>query len=295
MEPLSLLLLLVMGVVAGGINAAVGSGSLLTLPVLMAVGIPPGVAVRTNTVGMFFSTVGSVLGYRREIDAERPHLTPLVLVSTLGATAGALLLLASPASALDVVVPVLIVVALALVVFQKPLTAVLHTSSRRRADRREAAARQQAARDEAARGDSSAAAASTASTASAGAGERSPMRSPALLGSLGAASVYGGYFTAAQGVLYLGILGVFTGRSMGSVNGVKNLMSLCVNLAAALIYVIAFFALGTQIVWLASLAIAIGSLLGGFFGAHLAKRLPEWALRGVIVVVALFALVREVL
>ena len=67
------------------------------------------------------------------------------------------------------------------------------------------------------------------------------------------------------------------------------------NLAAALIYVIAFFALGTQIVWLASLAIAVGSLLGGFFGAHLAKRLPEWALRGVIVVVALSALLREVL
>ena len=67
MEPLSLLVLLVMGVVAGAINAAVGSGSLLTLPVLMALGLPPGVAVRTNTVGMFFSTVGSVLGYRREI------------------------------------------------------------------------------------------------------------------------------------------------------------------------------------------------------------------------------------
>ena len=279
MEPLSLLVLLVMGVVAGAINAAVGSGSLLTLPVLMAVGVPPGVAVRTNTVGMFFSTVGSVLGYRREITAERPHLTPLVLTATVGATAGALMLLASPASALDVVVPVLIVVALALVVFQKPLTTALRSASRTRAERRAAA-----------RGEEPAASASAAVGE-----ERSPLRSPGLVGSLGVASVYGGYFTAAQGVLYLGILGVFTGRSMGSVNGVKNLMSLCVNLAAALIYVIAFFALGTEIVWLASLAIAAGSMLGGFFGAHLAKRLPEWALRGVIVVVALFALVRQVL
>ncbi len=119
MEPLSLLVLLVVGVVAGAINAAVGSGSLLTLPVLMAVGLPPGVAVRTNTVGMFFSTVGSVLGYRREIAEERRHLTPLVLTALLGASVGALLLLTSPAEALDVVVPVLIVVALALVVLQK--------------------------------------------------------------------------------------------------------------------------------------------------------------------------------
>lgn len=279
MEPLSLLILLVMGMVAGAINAAVGSGSLLTLPVLMAVGVPPGVAVRTNTVGMFFSTVGSVLGYRREIEAERQHLTPLMLVATLGATAGALLLLASPASALDVVVPVLIVVALLLVVLQKPLTKALRAHADRRAAKRAAAPDTDAA-----------------DGADGPAREgKSPLRSPGLLTSLGAASVYGGYFTVAQGVLYLGILGVFTGRPMGSVNSVKNLMSLGVNLAAAVIYVIAFFVLGSEIVWLGSAAIAVGSLLGGFFGAHLAKRLPEWALRGVIAVVALSALLCEVL
>ena len=281
MEPLSLLVLLVMGVVAGAINAAVGSGSLLTLPVLMALGLPPGVAVRTNTVGMFFSTVGSVLGYRREIAEERRHLTPLVLTALLGASAGALLLLTSPAEALDVVVPVLIVVALALVVLQKPLTTALRSRSEKRAEHRAAA-------------DGSGAEGATDAGASADGSERSPLRSPALVGSIGAASVYGGYFTAAQGVLYLGILGVFTGRPMGSVNSVKNLLSLCVNLAAALIYMIAFFAVDAQVVWAASAAIAVGSLLGGFFGAHLAKRLPEWALRGVIVVVALAALFREV-
>ena len=281
MEPLSLLVLLVMGVVAGAINAAVGSGSLLTLPVLMALGLPPGVAVRTNTVGMFFSTVGSVLGYRREISEERRHLTPLVLTALLGASAGALLLLTSPAEALDVVVPVLIVVALALVVLQKPLTTALRSRSENRAEHRAAA-------------DESGTEGATDAGASADGSERSPLRSPALVGSIGAASVYGGYFTAAQGVLYLGILGVFTGRPMGSVNSVKNLLSLCVNLAAALIYMIAFFAVDAQVVWAASAAIAVGSLLGGFFGAHLAKRLPEWALRGVIVVVALAALFREV-
>ena len=281
MEPLSLLVLLVMGVVAGAINAAVGSGSLLTLPVLMALGLPPGVAVRTNTVGMFFSTVGSVLGYRREISEERRHLTPLVLTALLGASAGALLLLTSPAEALDVVVPVLIVVALALVVLQKPLTTALRSRSENRAEHRAAA-------------DESGTEGATDAGASADGSERSPLRSPALVGSIGAASVYGGYFTAAQGVLYLGILGVFTGRPMGSVNSVKNLLSLCVNLAAALIYMIAFFVVDAQVVWAASAAIAVGSLLGGFFGAHLAKRLPEWALRGVIVVVALAALFREV-
>ena len=119
MEPISLVVLLVMGTLAGAINAAVGSGSLLTLPVLLALGIPPGVAVRTNTIGILFSTIGSVYGYRREIAQEKNNLGPVTAVAAIGATAGALLLLVSPSQALDVVVPVLIVVALAMVIFQK--------------------------------------------------------------------------------------------------------------------------------------------------------------------------------
>lgn len=275
MEPISLVVLLVMGTLAGAINAAVGSGSLLTLPVLLALGIPPGVAVRTNTIGILFSTIGSVYGYRREIAQEKNNLGPVTAVAAIGATAGALLLLVSPSQALDVVVPVLIVVALAMVIFQKRLTAALRAARERRSERRRAAGEHGA--------DGGAAASS------------SPYRSPALVSSLGLASVYGGYFTAAQGVLYLGILGTFTGRTMGSVNSVKNLLSLVVNLAAALVYVIAHIALGVEIIWIATAAIAVGALVGGYFGAHLAKRMPEWLLRGVIVVVALFALARQVL
>lgn len=269
MEPAGLLVLLAMGTIAGGINAAVGSGSLLTLPVLLTLGMPPGTAVRTNTVGILFSTIGSVAGYRRELAAEKQELGPLVLVGFLASAAGAVLLLISPPIALDVLVPVLIVVALLLVVFQPRITTAIAARRLRREERT-----------------------GTAAPAHDG---RSPYRSPALLTAMGGASVYGGYFTAAQGIVYLGVLGAFTGRTMGRVNSVKNLMGLVVNLTAAVVYVIAFFAAGTEIVWLASLAIAIGSLLGGFFGAHLAKRLPESALRGIIVVVALAALVRELL
>ena len=300
MEPLNLIVLLVMGTIAGAINAAVGSGSLLTLPVLMAVGVPPGVAVRTNTVGMFFSTLGSCLGYRREIVAEKQHLAPVTVTATVGATAGALLLLVSPAAALDVVVPVLIVLALAMVLFQKRLTAAIRSGRERRATQREA--RREAGPETSAEKVAESGTEKAAGTGAAGpgrdtgaSGQSSPLRSPALIGSLGAASVYGGYFTAAQGVLYLGILGIFTGRSMGSVNSIKNLMSLAVNLAAAVVYVIAFFLIDAEIVWIGSAAIALGALLGGFFGAHLAKRMPEWLLRGIIVVVALAALVGEVL
>ena len=67
------------------------------------------------------------------------------------------------------------------------------------------------------------------------------------------------------------------------------------NLAAPLVYLIAHITLGVEILWTAVAAIAVGALVGGYFGAHLAKRMPEWLLRGVIVVVALFALARQVL
>lgn len=280
MEPVSLIVLLAMGTLAGAINAAVGSGSLLTLPVLLALGIPPGVAVRTNTIGILFSTFGSVYGYRREIAEEKGNLGPLMAVTAVCATAGALLLLASPGATLDVIVPVLIVFALAMVIFQKRITAGLRAGAERRAARRGDA-------------EDTTAAASTAATSTASA--RSPYRSPGLIGTMGAASIYGGYFTAAQGILYLGVLGTFTGRSMKAVNSVKNLLSLIVNLAAATVYVIAHFVLGVEIVWLATAAIAVGALMGGYFGAHLAKKMPEWLLRGIIVVVALIALVRQVL
>lgn len=287
MEPLSLITLLVMGTLAGAINAAVGSGSLLTLPVLLALGIPPGTAVRTNTIGILFSTFGSVIGYRREIAAEKQDLGPLVIVVAISATLGSMLLLLSPSQALDVVVPVLIVVALLMVIFQKRITRVVRDAGQRRSARRAARRGDVAGRPEIPADDAD-------EQPSVVSEQRSPYRSPGLLGAMGVASIYGGYFTAAQGILYLGVLGATTGRTMGAVNSVKNLASLVVNLAAAIVYVIAFFVVGAEVVWLATAAIAVGALLGGYFGAHLAKKLPDAVLRGVIVVVALFALVRQV-
>jgi uncharacterized membrane protein YfcA len=295
----SLITLLVMGVLAGAINAAVGSGSLLTLPVLLALGLPPGTAVRTNTIGMSFATIGSAFGYRKEIAAEKDRIVGLSFVVLVCAAIGSCLLLISPPGALEVVVPILIVVALLLVVFQPRIARWL--AGRRGAGRA-------GATGSATDGDGSADGVGVTGTeagASPSAGEGAgvptqiaspnPYRSPGLVASMGASSMYGGYFTAAQGILYLGILGAFTGRSMKSVNAVKNFFALIVNITAAVVYLIAHVAFGAEIRWLGVLMIAIGGLIGGYFGSHLTKRLPEWLLRGIIVVVALVALVRQVL
>lgn len=272
----ALAVLLLMGTLAGMINAAVGSGSLLTLPVLLALGVAPGTAVRTNTLGILFSTIGSVAGYRREIAAERAahRIGPLLATTLVCSALGSCLLLVSPSEALDVIVPVLIVLALVLVVSQKRITRAIAALRERRSAR-----------------------AGVAEGAPGGAeSARGGMyTSPALLASMGAASMYGGYFTAAQGILYLGVLGAFTGRAMTSINAMKNLLSLLVNATAVAVYLAAHWIWGAPIVWEAAAAIAIGALAGGYGGSHLAKRLPEPTMRGVIVVVALVALVRQVL
>ncbi|CAM3067485.1 sulfite exporter TauE/SafE family protein [Corynebacterium gottingense] len=263
MEPLSALLLFVMAMMAGAINSAVGSGSLLTLPVLMALGLPPGVAVRTNTTGMMFASFGSVLGYRKEIKRELPYLGPMIVVTILASGTGSLLLLSSPSSTLDFVVPVLIVVALLMVIFQPKLTAWLGQRAAAGAPGEPGGAVGQA------------------------------WKRPQLIAPMGAAAVYGGYFTAAQGILYMAIMSVATGRSLKDVNPVKNFLSLFVNITAALVYLVAWAFFGAEIVWLGVLIVAAGGLIGGVGGSQIAKRLPNSVLRGIIVVVALVALVRQ--
>lgn len=287
MTELSLGILLVLGTLAGAINAAVGSGSLLTLPVLMALGVPPGTAVRTNTLGIMFSTIGSVSGYRKEILAERSQLGPLSVVALVGASTGSILLLLAPGGALDIVVPILIIVALILVVFQKQISALIARAGSPARDR-------SSGRRTGVSGQAAAGAAGTPGAV--GADDPAavgPYRSGPLVASMGLASVYGGFFTAAQGVLYMGLLGAFTRRPLGEVNPVKNWLSLIVNGVAVAVYLFAHVVWSAPILWIASGAIAVGALLGGYFGAHLAKRLPDAVLRGVIVVVALVALVRQ--
>ena len=115
-------LVLVAGIWAGAINTVVGSGTLVTFPVLLAVGLPPVTANVSNTVGLFPGSFVGAYGYRRELAGQRRRVIVLASASVLGAIAGAVLLLELPPGAFKAIVPVLIVLALLLVVFGKPLT-----------------------------------------------------------------------------------------------------------------------------------------------------------------------------
>lgn len=107
------------------VNTIVGSGSLLTFPVLLAVGYSPFVANVTNTVGIMFGSASGVVGYRRELAGQGRRIAALALPSAAGGLVGALLLLALPETVFHRVVPVLIVFAVALVIAQPRLSVVL--------------------------------------------------------------------------------------------------------------------------------------------------------------------------
>jgi uncharacterized protein len=117
------------GVVAGAVNAIVGSGSLVTFPTLLAVGFPPVVANVSNTVGLVFGSISGAWGYRRELRGQLRRTLTLGAGSAVGALVGGILLLALPTSVFDAVIPLLILLAVALMAF-KPAPTGEHEPAR---------------------------------------------------------------------------------------------------------------------------------------------------------------------
>jgi len=235
------------GIAAGTINTVVGSGTLITFPALLAFGYAPVTANVSNTIGLVPGSAAGAIGYRRELRTQRHRLLPLLLASTTGAIIGAALLLSLPASAFKAIVPAFIVIALALIVFQPQLTAVLGKHRR-------------------------------------GAGQR--VGAVATFGVM-LAGVYGGYFGAAQGIMLLAILGLALDEDLQRINAVKVVLAGLVNLVSGVIFLFA-----AHVSWAPAGLIAAGSMLGGVLGARYGRRLHPQALRGVIVLVGISAIVR---
>lgn len=246
------------GVGAGAINSLVGSGTLITFPTLVTLGFPPVTATMSNAVGLVAGGVSGTWAYRRELEGQWHRLRWQIPASVIGATIGAWLLLHLPEKVFATVVPALLVFALVLVVVGPRIQGW-------------ARARAQAAgRD-----------ADVVSSA----------RMAALVAGTFAVGVYGGYFTAAQGILLIAVMGALLPEDIQRMNAAKNLLSLLVNVVAAVAYTVVAF---DRISWSAAGLIAIGSLVGGYVGAHWGRRLSPNALRAVIVVVGLIGLYRLV-
>jgi uncharacterized membrane protein YfcA len=244
------------GLAAGGINAVLGSGTLVTFPVLLAVGLPPLTATISNSVGLVPGNLAGAIGYRRELRGQRHLLVRLIPASVLGALTGAFLLLNLPASSFERVVPVLVAVAVALVVVQPALQRLLIR-------RREAAGKAAPTRI-------------------------GPARMAGLFTGAYATGSYGGYFSASQGVLQIGIFGLLLPEPLQRINAIKNVLTTAVNAVAALTYMTVA---ADRLDWRAAGLVAAGALVGGYGGASIGRHLPPSVLRGAIVVLGVVAIV----
>lgn len=255
MDLVQALVIALAGLWAGTINSIVGSGTLVTFPVLVALGVPPVTATISNAMGLIAGNFGGVYGYRRELRGLGGTLKVLLPASLLGGITGAALLLNLPEEVFGIAAPFLIVLALVFVIFQPKLQAWV----------RERQAAQARTRSQ-------------------------PL---VLLFLIYFAGVYGGYFVAAQGILLVGILGIFLHGTLQQANAVKNVLVLGVNLIAGISYMIFAF---DRINWMIVLVIAVSSLAGALIGTSVGRRLKPVVLRGIIValgLVALFVMVSE--
>jgi uncharacterized membrane protein YfcA len=114
---------------------------------------------------------------------------------------------------------------------------------------------------------------------------------PAMAAGVFVAGVYGGYFGAAQGVLLMGLLSALSLEPLQRLNGYKNVLALVVNVVAAVVFIL--FA-REHIDWLIVLLIGAGAFVGGIIGARVGRRIPPNALRALIIVIGLVAIVKLV-
>ena len=245
------LAVLAAGLAAGMVNTVVGSGTLITFPVLLAVGYPPVVANVSNNLGLVPGSVSGVVGLRRELAGQGRRARLLGVWSVLGGAAGAALLLVLPDEAFRAIVPAFIVLALVLVLLGPRVQRAL---AARRRDHPH--------------------------------GER---LSPSLRAGVLATGVYGGYFGAAQGIMLIGVLGLGVADDLQRINALKNVLATLVNLVAGLVFLAA-----AEVAWEAVGVIAAGSVVGAQVGARKGRRLPPAALRAVIVLVGVAAIVQLV-
>jgi uncharacterized membrane protein YfcA len=120
------------GLGAGAVNAVAGGGSLVSFPALLAAGYPSVTANVTNSVAVLPGYAGGSLAYRRELAGQGDRIRALAPTSVLGTAAGCALLLTSPASVFDAIVPWLILAACALLALQPRAAALAerHRDSR---------------------------------------------------------------------------------------------------------------------------------------------------------------------
>ena len=230
---------------AGSINAIAGGGTLISFPTLVWMGRNPILANATNSVALWPASLAGAVGFRRDLAQVRRWLYLLTIPSLIGGTAGAILLLHTSEHAFIRLVPLLILGATLLLAFQEVISRRLNTVAR---------AHQQPT-----------------------AGWIVFVFAFQLL-----VGLYGGYFGAGMGILMLAALGLIGLTDIHQMNGLKNLLTLCINGIAAV-----YFTMLGAVIWSDAIVMAVAGIAGAYTGAKLAKKLGRGFVRGAVIVIGI--------
>ncbi|PAU52664.1 sulfite exporter TauE/SafE family protein [Pseudomonas indica] len=199
MSLIDLLLLVLAGFAAGGMNALAGGGTFFSFPALLATGLPPVTANATNAVALWPASLAGAWAARSSLRPLGRYLLPLLIAGLLGGLGGGLLLLAGGDSVFRVLIPWLLLAATALFAASPWLSRWL------------AARRQEAER---------------------------PPHTPLSIGAHVGVSIYGGYFGAGMGILQLAAFSI-EGHPLARANALKNLISAVIYSIATVTFVVA--------------------------------------------------------
>jgi uncharacterized protein len=230
-------------IIGGAVSALAGGGTLITFPVLLAVGVPSVPANVTNTVALCSGYLGGTLAELKDLRDEKRKILVFGAASALGGFAGGVLLLNTGEATFRVLVPYLILFAAVLLVLEEPV----HRWHQRHI------------------------------------GQSGPRHVNIVWQSIPVflASVYGGYFGGGLATIVLAVLALEVQESITKLNALKQMISLCANVAAAVL-----FLFSNKVIWSAAIVMAVGALLGGVIGGFAADKIRPSVLRGTVVVFA---------
>jgi uncharacterized membrane protein YfcA len=257
MVDLSILQYILIGLAAlaaGMVNALAGGGTLITFPVLTAVGIPAVIANVTNTVALCPGYLGATFAQMKELRSQKQRLWLYLPAGALGGILGGLLLVNTSEKVFREIVPFLILLASGLLAVSDPLRAFLIRRM----------------------GKSGSAAASLAAWG---------VLPVALAG------IYGGYFGAGLSVIVLAVLGLMVSDNLTNLNALKQAIAFSVNITAAIFFVFTGKVFWPAALVMAGFAL-LGGVLGGRLAGKIKPATLRWMVVGIGTLVAILYLIR---
>lgn len=231
-------IILVASILAGATNAIAGGGTLITFPALVWVGINPLSSNITNTVALWTGSVTGAWAFKERLAETKELLRFLTLPSLLGGILGAYLLMITPHKVFNFVVPFLVLFATVILALNDRINKFNLDSEEGR--------------------------------------EKKSLVFVFILQFL--TSLYGGYFAAGIGILMLATLGIAGITDIHTANGIKNLLSLFINVTSGLVLLFS-----GKVVWPFAFILMIGFALGGYWGAKVSQRFDNKKVKNFVV------------